>query len=183
MPQPGRGGVCIGACALILKFGRWVDTCGIFMCLIGVRLFFCQIRNASGCNWGSWFIVTFMRAIVFQPCQLRNSSISLDTLESITPSVSPSATFVWRAIKRGWQMAQVISGAGAEILWQGSLTGFNSVSCEGISGARSFWLPSFTWVVHLSVRWRDELKSHRVAVITVWSILGDTKGMLNGWME
>lgn len=45
----------------------------------------------------------------FSAVQARNSSISLGALASITLSVSPLATFVCRAIKRGWQMARVIN--------------------------------------------------------------------------
>lgn len=52
----------------------------------------------------------------FSAVPAHNSSISLGTLASITLSVSPLATFVCRAIKRGWQMARVINFfAGTEL--------------------------------------------------------------------
>lgn len=138
---------------------RWsVDTFGIFMCLIGVS--FLQ-RQECGRLW--------LRVLIYGDLYVRhsfsavpahNSGISLGTLESITLSVSPLATFVCRAIKWGWQMARVINfcSTGAGILWRGWLFGFNFVSHEVVSSPKtdSLLLSIVHLFAHLSVSWRED---------------------------
>lgn len=80
---------------------RSADTCGIFMCLIGVGFLQNQICVRL------WLVNLIYSDLYvghsFSAVPAHNSSISLGTLEFITLNVPPLATFVCRAVKWGWQ--------------------------------------------------------------------------------
>lgn len=160
---------CLCTVPMRQPFNVSLHSCGIFVLLIGVSFFSSKIRNLGVWDLETWFMLTFMQATVFSA---HNSSISLGTLESIILSVSPLATFVCQAIKRGWQMATVISSCsrGAESSWQGYLDVFYFDLCEAILSCKthsfSLWITCL--FIFMALSSRKGLKKAQLTVIEHW---------------